>query len=505
MKSGQVILAVDSGTTSCRTLAFDHNGQILATEQLPLTQHFPEDGWVEHDAVEIWLNTLKTIRGAIQTCKDIHQTPIAIGITNQRETVIVWDRETGTPIHKALVWQDRRTADFCNKLSEEGLTEEVQGATGLLLDPYFSASKIAWILDKVPGARERAEKGELACGTVDSYIIWQLTGGEKHLTDETNASRTSLYNIHEGNWDERMLEIFNVPASLLPNVLPSMADFGKADIETLGVSLPICGVAGDQQAASFGQGCFEAGMSKATYGTGCFVLVNTGNTPVTSSHKLLTTIACRAGGDVQYAVEGSIFIAGAVVQWMKERMQLVEASGDTEELAAALESNRGVYLVPAFTGLGAPHWDSEARGAVFGLRRETGKRTMVRAGLESVAYQTHDLVSALQADGFELSALRVDGGMSQNNWLMQFLSDVLQMPVERSSTIESTALGVAMLAGLQVGFWKDQEDLRSCLGTTQTFPPKLDKTTRDQQLAGWDVAVKSVRYHAQLTKEISGD
>ncbi|ACT60493.1 glycerol kinase GlpK [Hirschia baltica] len=500
MDSGQVILAIDCGTTSCRTLAFDHDGQILATEQLALKQYFPEDGWVEHDAVEIWLNTLKTIRATIQTCKDINQLPVAIGITNQRETLVVWDRKTGAPIHKALVWQDRRTAEFCKKLTQEGKGERVQNATGLLLDPYFSASKIAWILDNVPGARARADKGELVCGTVDSYVIWNLTGGKSHLTDETNASRTSLYNIHDGKWDEEMLEIFNVPKSLLPDVLPSVADFGTAAADIIGMSLPICGVAGDQQAASFGQGCFEAGMSKATYGTGCFALVNTGNTPVKSSHKLLTTIACRSGGDVQYAIEGSIFIAGAVVQWMKERMELVEASGETEELAAALESNKGVYLVPAFTGLGAPYWDSEARGAIFGLRRETGKRTIVRAGLESVAYQTRDLVSALNADGYELKSLRVDGGMSQNNWLMQFLSDVLNIPVERSSTIESTALGVAMLAGLYIGFWKDEQDLKKCLGTTKAFLPKMDDEIRQQQLAGWDIAVKSVRYHAELSR-----
>lgn len=499
MLTGKVVLAIDSGTTSCRTLAFNKDGEILATEQLALTQYFPEDGWVEHDAVEIWLNTLKTIRGAIQTCRDINQTPISIGITNQRETVIVWDKETGTPIHNALVWQDRRTSKLCHKLSLEGKSETVQKATGLLLDPYFSASKIAWILDNVDGARVRAEKGELACGTVDSYIIWNLTNGKRHLTDETNASRTSLYNIHDGVWDNEMLEIFNVPKSMLPDVLPSMADFGIADEAIIGQSLPICGVAGDQQAASFGQGCFEAGTSKATYGTGCFVLVNTGDTPIASSHKLLTTLACRRDGKVQYATEGSIFIAGAVVQWMKERMELVESSSDTEGLAAELESNRGVYLVPAFTGLGAPYWDSDARGAIFGLQRETGKRTIIRAGLESVAYQTRDLIQALEADGFHLNALRVDGGMSQNSWLMQFLSDVLNIPVERSSTVESTALGVAMLAGLQSSFWRDEDDLKSCLGTTKEFQPKLLENKRNELLSGWDNAVKSVRYHAQLS------
>ncbi|MCF6328299.1 MAG: glycerol kinase GlpK, partial [Henriciella sp.] len=450
LSDNPLIMALDQGTTSSRALIFDRAGSIVASAQQEFEQHFPADGWVEHNPDDIWKTILSTAQSALHEVESAALgTVTAIGITNQRETTIIWDRETGIPVTNALVWQDRRTSELCQQLVAAGHEPLITSRTGLLLDPYFSATKIAWILDHVDGARQRAERGELAFGTVDTFLLWNLTRGRSHLTDETNASRTSLFNIHTGAWDADLLNLFNVPASLLPDVMPSAASFGETDPALFGRTIPICAMAGDQQAAAYGQGCTKPGMVKVTYGTGCFVLMNTGHTAIQSDNRLLTTRACRVGGPPVFALEGSIFIAGAVAQWLRDELQIIDNSSDSEKIASTLAGNNGVYMVPAFTGLGAPHWDSKARGAIYGLTRQSGRAEIVRAALEAVAYQTHDLFRALAADGVAAGIVRADGGMSLNNWLMQFVSDIADVKLERPENVETTALGAACLAGLQ--------------------------------------------------------
>ena len=499
MDSAPLLLAIDQGTTSSRALVFDQQGKPIAVAQQPFEQLFPADGWVEHRPEDIWQTTLDTARAVLAEV-DAKQLGgvVAIGITNQRETTLIWDRRTGKPISNAIVWQDRRTTDRCAQLIEAGYEDLIRSRTGLVVDPYFSASKITWLLDNVSGARAAAEAGHLAFGTVDTYLIWQLTGGARHLTDETNAARTSLFNIHTGTWDADLLDLYRVPASLLPDVRPSRSDFGTTSDAVLGVSLPIYAVAGDQQSAAFGQGCVDPGMTKSTYGTGCFLLMNTGSQAIMSEHRLLTTRACRTGDEPTFALEGSIFIAGAVAQWLRDGLGVVETSPETEAIAAALDGNAGVYLVPAFTGLGAPHWDSAARGSMFGLTRQSGREHVIRAALESVAYQTSDLFGALSADGVDVALTRVDGGMAANSWLMQFISDVCAVPLERPANLETTALGVALQAGLVAGIWNSVDDVRNLAGPYEGFTPSMPGNERDALLKDWKIAVETTRYHAKL-------
>ena len=486
-----LIIALDQGTTSSRTIIFDQNYQIVEQAQQEFTQHFPEDGWVEHDAMDIWNTTLATAKQAMAsagvTAKDI----AAIGITNQRETTVIWDRQTGEPIYNAIVWQDRRTAALCNQLKEQGLESSVTEKTGLLLDPYFSATKVAWILDNVSGARDRAERGELAFGTVDSWLLWNLTDGE-HATDATNASRTMLYNIHRGDWDDELLELFNVPRSLLPKVKDSAADFGTTSL--LGDPINIYGIAGDQQAATLGQACFDVGMMKSTYGTGCFALLNTGDTAVTSTNRLLTTIAYQLDGKPTYALEGSIFIAGAAVQWLRDGLGIIESASQSGQLAKDADPTQSVYMVPAFTGLGAPWWDADARGALLGLTRGTGPAEIAKAALESVCYQTLDLLNAMRADWTQEAetVLRVDGGMVASDWTMQCLADILQAPVDRPVIAETTALGAAWLAGSRAGVWPDQAGFTASWKLESNFAPQMSVEDRDIKVAGWNKAVRRV-------------
>jgi glycerol kinase len=486
-----LIIALDQGTTSSRTIIFDQNYQIVEQAQQEFTQHFPEDGWVEHDAMDIWNTTLATAKQAMAsagvTAKDI----AAIGITNQRETTVIWDRQTGEPIYNAIVWQDRRTAALCNQLKEQGLESSVTEKTGLLLDPYFSATKVAWILDNVSGARDRAERGELAFGTVDSWLLWNLTDGE-HATDATNASRTMLYNIHRGYWDDELLELFNVPRSLLPEVKDSAADFGTTSL--LGDPINIYGIAGDQQAATLGQACFDVGMMKSTYGTGCFALLNTGDTAVTSTNRLLTTIAYQLDGKPTYALEGSIFIAGAAVQWLRDGLGIIESASQSGQLAKDADPTQSVYMVPAFTGLGAPWWDADARGALLGLTRGTGPAEIAKAALESVCYQTLDLLNAMRADWTQEAetVLRVDGGMVASDWTMQCLADILQAPVDRPVIAETTALGAAWLAGSRAGVWPDQAGFAASWQLESNFAPQMSVEDRDVKVAGWNKAVRRV-------------
>lgn len=486
-----LIIALDQGTTSSRTIIFDQNYQIVEQAQQEFTQHFPEDGWVEHDAMDIWNTTLATAKQAMAsagvTAKDI----AAIGITNQRETTVIWDRQTGEPIYNAIVWQDRRTAALCNQLKEQGLETSVTEKTGLLLDPYFSATKVAWILDSVSGARDRAERGELAFGTVDSWLLWNLTDGE-HATDATNASRTMLYNIHRGDWDDELLELFNVPRSLLPEVKDSAADFGTTSL--LGDPINIYGIAGDQQAATLGQACFDVGMMKSTYGTGCFALLNTGDTAVTSTNRLLTTIAYQLDGKPTYALEGSIFIAGAAVQWLRDGLGIIESASQSGQLAKDADPTQSVYMVPAFTGLGAPWWDADARGALLGLTRGTGPAEIAKAALESVCYQTLDLLNAMRADWTQEAetVLRVDGGMVASDWTMQCLADILQAPVDRPVIAETTALGAAWLAGSRAGVWPDQAGFAASWQLESNFAPQMSVEDRDVKVAGWNKAVRRV-------------
>jgi glycerol kinase len=488
------ILAIDQGTTSTRALLFDRQGRVLSMVQRELTQYFPNDGWVEHDPEEIWTAVVELCREIFATAEAHDWTVAGIGITNQRETTVVWERSNGRPIAKAIVWQDRRTAGRCRRLIEQGLEDLVQERTGLLIDPYFSASKIAWLLDSIDGAREAAWGGELAFGTIDSFLLWRLTGGARHATDATNASRTMLFDIHRQQWSDDLLRMFDVPSGLLPDVLDNVAAFGITAEGLFPRRLVVGGMAGDQQAATIGQACFAPGMVKSTYGTGCFMLLNTGQEPVRSRHRLLTTIAYRLGGTPTFALEGSIFVAGAAIQWLRDGLKLIESAGQSETLAASLGSNAGVYLVPAFTGLGAPYWDPEARGAIFGLTRATGIAEVVRAALEAVCYQTNDLLTAMLADGAApISELRVDGGMAANSWLMQFLADLLAVPVERPQVIETTALGAALLAGLQIGLFGSLDDVAACWAGGSRFTPELADDRRRELLAGWRKAIERVR------------
>ena len=494
MSTGATILAIDQGTTSSRAIVFDATGKSLAVAQQEFAQHYPDDGWVEHDPEEIWSTTLNVCR-EVSTASGMDVGSIAaIGITNQRETTLVWDRQTGKPVYRAIVWQDRRTAEHCDALRAAGHEDLITGATGLLLDPYFSATKIAWILDNVDGAREKAERGELAFGTVDTFLLWRLTGGRVHATDATNASRTMLFDINSQTWDDRLLEIFRVPASLLPEVRDCAAHFGDTDAELLGRSIPVTGIAGDQQAAAVGQACFSPGMIKSTYGTGCFVIVNTGKKAACSRNRLLTTVCYRLGGEVTYALEGSIFIAGAAVQWLRDGIGLIQSAAETEALAGSLPDNRGVYLVPAFTGLGAPHWDARARGGIFGITRDTGVAEITRATLESICYQTRDLLQAVTDDGAaDLAALRVDGGMVANDWLMQFLADIVDLQVERPVVTETTALGAAYLAGVQVGVFDSLDDVTANWQRDSAFTPSMGAGERERLVTGWSNAVSRVR------------
>jgi len=485
------ILAIDQGTTSSRAIIFNDQFKIIAQAQQEFEQFFPQSGWVEHDPEEIWSSTLATCRQALEQSALSPADIAAIGITNQRETTIVWDRETGKPVYKAIVWQDRRTADFCRKLSRQGNDQMITSKTGLLLDSYFSGTKIKWILDNVEGARGKAEDGKLAFGTVDTYLLWRLTGGKEHATDATNASRTMLYNIHDNIWDEDLLHLLDIPSPLLPEVKDSSADFGITEKSLFGSPIPIRGIAGDQQAALVGQACFHPGMIKSTYGTGCFIVLNTGNRAVASDNKLLTTIGYRLEGVTTYALEGSIFVAGAAVQWMRDAMGLIKTASDTGALAMQADKNQDVYLVPAFTGLGAPHWDPDARGAIFGITRATGPAELSRAALESVCYQTRDLLEAMRGDWTEMgeTVLRVDGGMVASDYTMQFLADILKAPVDRPSVLETTAVGAAYLAGLHEGIFPPPEELGGTWKRDKRFEPSLAEEQRIKKYDGWKDAI----------------
>lgn len=487
------ILAIDQGTTSSRAIVFDASGLPVATAQKELTQHYPADGWVEHDAEEIWRDVQSLMREAVAKAGLRGNDIAGIGITNQRETTVVWERDTGRPIHRAIVWQDRRTAETCRQKVADGLSHIVQQKTGLLIDSYFSATKIAWLLDNVPGARTRAEKGELCFGTIDSYLLFRLTGGKVHATDATNASRSMLFDIVAQEWDELLLKIFDVPAAMLPRVLDCSGEFGVASAELLGHAVPVTGIAGDQQAATFGQACFQPGMVKSTYGTGCFALVNIGDKPVQSTNRLLTTVAYRLNGRTTYALEGSIFVAGAAVKWLRDGLKIVDGAAETATLAAQVPENHGVYLVPAFVGLGAPYWDPDARAAILGLTLDAGRAHIARATLESVGYQTRDLTTAMKADGAPSpAAIRVDGGMVANDWLCQFLADMLDVAVERPRVIETTALGAAYLAGLATGVYAGLDAVAYGWHCERRFEPRMNAATRAQLYAGWQKAVQRV-------------
>jgi len=498
MNDNDLILSIDQGTTSTRAIIFGLNGCIYSTAQREITQHYPHDGWVEHDPEEIWQSTLSVCRKVIQDCNK----PIsAIGITNQRETTVVWDRQSGKAIYNAIVWQDRRTADRCNALKNAGYETLVTQKTGLLLDPYFSGTKVAWILDEVVGAREKAQSGKLAFGTIDSFLIWRLTEGHIHATDFTNASRTLMFDIHKLAWDDELLELLQVPRSLLPEVRECADDFGSTKI--FEQSIPIYGVAGDQQAAAIGQACFETGMVKSTYGTGCFALLNTGNQAITSNNRLLTTIGYRIGGETSYALEGSIFIAGAAVQWLRDGLKIINSAAETETHASKLDSNNGVYLVPAFTGLGAPYWNPHARAAVFGMTRDTNRADFARATLESVCYQTYDLINAMRNDGTILDAVRVDGGMVANNWVCQFLADVINLPVERPNVTETTALGVAFLAAYKLGFYNSIDEIAQHWHRNTIFEPRMDADIRSDLVKHWQYAVQAVLKFAETKSPLN--
>jgi len=495
-EDARYILSIDQGTTSTRALLFDASGSPMRVRQKELRQIFPQDGWVEHDAAEIWAAVLEVCRGVLTggtTAANI----AAIGITNQRETTVLWERATGKPLHNAIVWQDRRTAAMCAKLKGEGKEPVVQAKTGLLLDPYFSGTKLAWLLDNVPDARQRAAKGELCFGTIDSWLIFNLTGGKRHATDATNASRTLLFNIDRQDWDEEILGWFDVPKAVLPEVLDCCADFGVTAKDLFGAEIPVAGVAGDQQAATVGQACFEPGLMKSTYGTGCFAVVNTGARRVESQNRLLGTVAYRIGGKTTYALEGSIFMAGAIVQWLRDEMKLVDSSAESEEMAREANHNSQAVLVPAFTGLGAPYWEPDVRAALFGMTRDTGAKEVVRAALESVSFQTRDLMDAMGADMTAAGltspqALRVDGGMVANNWFMQNLTDIIGRPVERPEVTETTALGAAYLAGMQVGFYRDMEDVARHWRRERGFEPEMAESERAERYGRWQGYVKRV-------------
>ena len=485
------MMALDSGTTSNRCILFDRAGRIVSVAQREFTQYFPQPGWVEHDANEIWATLLGVAVEAMQMAGAAAADIAAIGITNQRETTIVWDKATGEPVHHAIVWQCRRTSEYCDELRARGLTARFREKTGLVLDAYFSATKLHWLLENVPGVRERAAKGELLFGTVETWLIWKLTGGRAHVTDYSNASRTMLFNINTLDWDEEILAELNIPRSMLPKPLPSSGLFGTTDTLLLGGEIPITGAAGDQQAALFGQTCFQPGEAKNTYGTGCFLLMNTGEKPVFSQNGLVTTIAWGLGEKVTYALEGSIFVAGAAIQWLRDEMKLIANAAESEAVAQEVADTNGCYVVPAFTGLGAPYWDQYARGAIVGLTRGCNRAHIVRATLDSLTYQTYDVLNAMRADsGIALASLKVDGGASANNYLMQTQADVIGAPVLRPTCVESTAMGAAYLAGLAVGFWRDQAEIRKIWAVDRTFEPQLDAKSRDARLHGWHRAVQ---------------
>ncbi|OES43530.1 glycerol kinase GlpK [Domibacillus iocasae] len=487
------IMSIDQGTTSSRAILFNKKGEIVHSAQKEFKQYFPNPGWVEHDANEIWASVLSCMATVLNEV-DIHADQIeAIGITNQRETAVIWDKETGRPIYHAVVWQSRQTADICAEIKEQGYEQMFRDKTGLLVDPYFSGTKVKWLLDNVEGARARAEKGELLFGTIDTWLIWKLTGGKAHVTDYSNAARTLMFNIHTLEWDQELLDILTVPKQLLPDVRPSSEVYGHtAPFHFFGQEIPVAGAAGDQQAALFGQACYEEGMAKNTYGTGCFMLMNTGDKAVKSEHGLLTTIAWGIDGKVEYALEGSIFVAGSAIQWLRDGMRMLKNASDSEQYAERVESTDGVYVVPAFVGLGTPYWESDVRGAVFGLTRGTDKEHFIRAVLESLAYQTKDVLEAMEADsGISLKTLRVDGGAVMNAFLMQFQSDMLNVQVERTQINETTALGSAYLAGLAVGFWNDRSEISQNWQVARTFEPAMDDETREKLYSGWKKAVKA--------------
>ena len=485
------MMALDSGTTSNRCILFDRAGRIVSVAQREFTQYFPQPGWVEHDANEIWATLLGVAVEAMQMAGAAAADIAAIGITNQRETTIVWDKATGEPVHHAIVWQCRRTSEYCDELRARGLTARFREKTGLVLDAYFSATKLHWLLENVPGVRERAAKGELLFGTVETWLIWKLTGGRAHVTDYSNASRTMLFNINTLDWDEEILAELNIPRSMLPKPMPSSGLFGTTDPSLLGGEIPITGAAGDQQAALFGQTCFQPGEAKNTYGTGCFLLMNTGEKPVFSQNGLVTTIAWGLGEKVTYALEGSIFVAGAAIQWLRDEMKLIANAAESEAVAQEVADTNGCYVVPAFTGLGAPYWDQYARGAIVGLTRGCNRAHIVRATLDSLTYQTYDVLNAMRADsGIALASLKVDGGASANNYLMQTQADIIGAPVLRPTCVESTAMGAAYLAGLAVGFWRDQAEIRKIWAVDRTFEPQLDAKSRDARLHGWHRAVQ---------------
>ncbi|WP_017728727.1 glycerol kinase GlpK [Halalkalibacterium ligniniphilum] len=489
------ILALDQGTTSSRAILFNKGGEIVGVEQKEFDQIFPKPGWVEHNPNQIWASILSVISGVLLKTNVEASEIASIGITNQRETTVVWEKDSGRPIYNAIVWQSRQTADICTRLKEEGYGQMVTDKTGLLIDAYFSGTKVRWILDHVDGAQERAEKGELLFGTIDTWLIWKLTGGAAHVTDYSNASRTLMYNIYDLKWDEELLKMLNIPAVMLPEVRPSSEVYGETiDYHFFGENIPIAGVAGDQQAALFGQACFEEGMAKNTYGTGCFMLMNTGEQAVKSNHGLLTTIAWGLDGKVEYALEGSIFVAGSAIQWLRDGLRMLKSAADSEGYATKISSSEGVYVVPAFVGLGTPYWDSEVRGAMFGLTRGTLKEHVVRATLESLAYQTKDVLTAMEADsGITLKTLRVDGGAVANQFLMQFQSDILGVPVERPLIQETTALGAAYLAGLGVGFWKSKEEISKQWILEKDFKDSMEEEERTSLYEGWKKAVKAAQ------------
>ncbi|MGN5652249.1 glycerol kinase GlpK [Bacillus sp. Brlt_9] len=489
------ILSLDQGTTSSRAILFNKKGEIVHSAQKEFTQHFPKPGWVEHNAQEIWGSILAVIATCLSEA-DVKPEQIAgIGITNQRETAVVWDKTTGKPIYNAIVWQSRQTVEICDELKEKGYSETVREKTGLLIDAYFSGTKVKWILDNVEGAREKAENGDLLFGTIDTWLVWKLSGGKAHVTDYSNASRTLMFNIHDLQWDDELLDMLTVPKSMLPEVRPSSEIYGETiDYHFFGQNVPIAGVAGDQQAALFGQACFGEGMAKNTYGTGCFMLMNTGEKAVASEHGLLTTIAWGIDGKVNYALEGSIFVAGSAIQWLRDGMRMFKDASESEVYASRVASTEGVYVVPAFVGLGTPYWDSEVRGAMFGVTRGTTKEHFIRATLESLAYQTKDVLCAMEADsGIELKTLRVDGGAVKNNFLMKFQSDILDVPVERPVINETTALGAAYLAGLAVGYWKNQDEIKEQWHMDKRFEPTMEAETSEELYAGWKKAIEATK------------
>jgi len=487
----QYLLAIDQGTSSSRAVVFNRSAQAISSAQQEFPQEYPQPGWVEHDPEEIWNSVVAVTRNALA---DAGKISIAgIGITNQRETTLVWDRKTGQCIHHAIVWQDRRTAEYCRQLKEAGHEADVSAKTGLRLDPYFSATKLRWILENVASARSRADSGDLAFGTVDCFLLWRLTAGRVHATDASNASRTLLFNIHTQGWDKDLLELFGIPRSMLPDVRDCAADFGVTDASVIGASVPICGMAGDQQAALIGQAGFSPGMTKSTYGTGCFVIANTGEMPLSSGNDLLTTVAYRLNGEVTYGIEGSIFVAGSAIQWLRDELKIIESAGATEDIARATGIVEHVHVVPAFAGLGAPYWDPDARGAILGLSRDSGQAEIVTATLQAVAYQTRDLLNAMSEDGIEPSVIRVDGGMVANDWFLTFLAGILGLPVERPKNVESTVLGAAFLAGLHSGVYSSVDEIASFWASDAIFEPRMEKSQRSQLYAGWQNAVARVR------------